>query len=87
MPQVYEDIIVDAEFAALIPPLTADEREQLEANISAHGGARDPLVVWARGGKLTLVDGHNRYAICKAHGLPFKVVTMELVNRLRDEIA
>jgi phage N-6-adenine-methyltransferase len=46
MPQVYEDIIVDAEFAALIPPLSAEERQQLEENIVEHGGARDPLVVW-----------------------------------------
>lgn len=46
MPQVFEDIIVDAEFAALIPPLSAEERQQLEENIVEHGGARDPLVVW-----------------------------------------
>jgi ParB family chromosome partitioning protein len=46
MPQVYDDIIVDAEFAALIPPLSAEERQQLEENIVEHGGARDPLVVW-----------------------------------------
>jgi len=46
MPQVFEDIIVDAEFAALIPPLSAAERQQLEENIVEHGGARDPLVVW-----------------------------------------
>ena len=46
MPQVFEDIIVDAEFAALIPPLSTEERQQLEDNIAARGGARDPLVVW-----------------------------------------
>jgi 16S rRNA G966 N2-methylase RsmD len=46
MPQVFEDIIVDDEFAALIPPLSAEERQQLEENIAEHGGARDPLVVW-----------------------------------------
>ncbi|NBW23184.1 MAG: hypothetical protein EBR82_86095 [Caulobacteraceae bacterium] len=81
MPQVFEDIIVDAEFAALIPPLTADELEQLEANISAHGGARDPLVVWARGGKLTLVDGHNRYEICTRLDLPFEIEEMRFDDR------
>jgi tRNA G10 N-methylase Trm11 len=46
MPQVFEDILIDAEFAALIPPLSAEERQQLEENIVDHGGARDPLVVW-----------------------------------------
>ena len=46
MPQVFEDIQIDAEFAALIPPLSTEERQQLEDNIVEHGGARDPLVVW-----------------------------------------
>jgi phage N-6-adenine-methyltransferase len=46
MPQVFEDIQIDAEFAALIPPLSSEERQQLEENIVEHGGARDPLVVW-----------------------------------------
>ena len=61
MPQIADDIVIDAEFAALIPPLSAEERQQLEENVVEHGGARDPLVVWASKGKLTLLDGHNRY--------------------------
>jgi predicted methyltransferase len=81
MPQVYEDIKIDAEFSALIPPLTADERKQLEANISAHGGARDPLVVWSKAGKLTLVDGHNRYEICTRLDLPFEIEEMRFDDR------
>jgi phage N-6-adenine-methyltransferase len=83
MPQVYEDIIVDAEFAALIPPLSAEERQQLEENITEHGGARDPLVVWASKGTLTLLDGHNRYEICTRLGLPFDVHEMRF--KTRDE--
>lgn len=39
------NIVVDAEFKALIPPLQAEERAQLEANLVADG-CRDPLVVW-----------------------------------------
>ena len=46
MTQVWDDIKIDAEFAALIPPLSAEERQQLEDNIFEHGGARDPLVAW-----------------------------------------
>jgi phage N-6-adenine-methyltransferase len=83
MPQVTEDIIVDAEFAALIPPLSAEERQQLEENIAEHGGARDPLVVWASKGTLTLLDGHNRYEICTRLGLPFDI--HELRFKSRDE--
>jgi phage N-6-adenine-methyltransferase len=83
MTQVFEDIIVDAEFAALIPPLSAEERQQLEENIVEHGGARDPLVVWASKGTLTLLDGHNRYEICTRLGLPFDI--HELRFKDRDE--
>jgi phage N-6-adenine-methyltransferase len=81
MPQVFEDIIVDAEFAALIPPLSAEERQQLEENIIEHGGARDPLVVWASKGTLTLLDGHNRYEICTRLGLPFDIHEMRFKSR------
>lgn len=46
MPQVFDDIKIDAEFSQLIEPLDPAERQQLEANIAEHGGARDPLVAW-----------------------------------------
>ena len=81
MTQVFEDILIDAEFAALIPPLSAEERRQLEENIVEHGGARDPLVVWASKGKLTILDGHNRYEICTRLGLPFDVHEMRFKSR------
>ena len=81
MTQVFEDILIDAEFAAMIPPLSAEERQQLEENIVEHGGARDPLVVWASKGKLTILDGHNRYEICTRLELPFDVHEMRLGSR------
>ena len=40
------NIQIDNEFKSLIPPLSAEERAQLEANIVADG-CRDPLVLWA----------------------------------------
>ena len=85
MPQVYDDIIVDAEFAALIPPLSAEERQQLEENIVEHGGARDPLVVWASKGTMTLLDGHNRYQICTRLDLPFEIEEMRFSDRSHAE--
>jgi len=79
------ELVIDKEFAALIPPLSAEERQQLEENIIEHGGARDPLVVWASKGTLTLLDGHNRYEICTRLGLPFDVYEMQFKSR--DEAA
>ena len=69
-------IQVDKEFQALIPPLSAEEKAQLEANIVADG-CRDPLVVWGQ----ILVDGHNRFEICNRLGLTFKTVQVEFPDR------
>jgi len=41
---IMHNIQIDSEFQALIPPLSAEERAQLEANLLADG-CRDPLVV------------------------------------------
>jgi hypothetical protein len=81
MPQVFEDIKIDAEFASLIPPLSKEERQQLEDNIVEHGGARDPIVVWASKGTLTLLDGHNRYEICTRLDLAFDVHELRFTSR------
>jgi SAM-dependent methyltransferase len=81
MTQTFDDIVIDKEFASLIPPLSAEERQQLEENIIDHGGARDPLVVWEKAGRLTLLDGHNRYEICSRLGLPFDIEGMLFEDR------
>jgi ParB-like chromosome segregation protein Spo0J len=67
---------IDQEYQALIPPLTAEEFAQLEANI-LRDGCLHPIVTWEE----TIIDGHNRYAICKKHDLPFKIITMEFDDR------
>ena len=67
---------IDEEFAALIPPLTDEEYKGLEASILAEG-CRDALVCWGD----VLVDGHNRYRICKAHGVSYDVVQKEFTDR------
>ena len=54
---------IDPEFKAQIPPLTEDERKQLEENILADGEILSPLLVWND----TIVDGHNRYEILQSH--------------------
>lgn len=69
-------IQIDAAFKAQIPPLSAEEREQLEANLVTHG-CRDPLTMWNG----VLLDGHNRLEICTRLGLPFDVVSVDLPNR------
>jgi site-specific DNA-methyltransferase (adenine-specific) len=72
------DFRVDDEFAALIPPLTDEERKQLEANLLADG-CREPLVVWQEEG--ILLDGHNRYRVCREHHIAFDVRKISLPSR------
>ena len=73
--------IIDVEFQSLIPPLTQEEYAGLEASILKEG-CRDALVLW----KETLVDGHNRLAVCQKHGLPYETRTLKfsyLFRRMR----
>ena len=55
---------VDDELRGLIPPLSAEERKMLEESI-VRDGCDTPLTVWED----TIVDGHNRYDICREHGM------------------
>ena len=70
------NIVIDKEFQSLIPPLTKEEYEGLEQSILAEG-CRDALVLWGD----VLVDGHNRYEICRAHDVAFKTVQKEFAGR------
>ena len=72
--------VVDPEFEALIPPLTMEERDALEASLLAEG-CRDALVVWKTEDKPILIDGHNRYRLCRRHGLPFNTIERAFANR------
>lgn len=71
-----EDFVVDPELHDLIPPLTQEEYEGLERSIIEEG-CREPLIVWGK----TIVDGHNRYEICKKRGIPFKTEQKEFEDR------
>jgi hypothetical protein len=74
-----EDIVVQPELKAYIDPLTPDEHDALERSILEEG-CRDALVLWGN----VLVDGHNRYGICKKHGLPFKTVQNTRFQNMED---
>ena len=69
---------IDPEFKAQIPPLTQEERKQLEENILAEGELLAPILVWNG----TIVDGHNRYEILQSHPeIPCSVRNLELKTR------
>lgn len=62
---------INPELQRLIPPLTVDEFNQLEANILAEG-IRESVIVWQD----TIVDGHNRYQIAQRHNLEYDTSEM-----------
>ena len=76
-----QQIEIDPEFSALIPPLSNDERMQLAVNIR-RDGCREPLVLWNN----ILLDGHNRYEICQQAGLGYRTVQVHGVTT-REEAA
>lgn len=73
------DIVVNEELKAYIDPLTAEEHESLERSILAEG-CRDALVLWGN----VLIDGHNRYGICRKHGIPFNTVQNTRFQSMED---
>lgn len=75
-------MVIDEEFKNLLPPLSADEFRDLEANC-VRDGIRDPLVVWPQDdGNDILVDGHNRFRISAMHsGIRFDIKRIEFKSR------
>jgi hypothetical protein len=69
-------VTIDPELQSWILPLKQEEYGELEKSI-LEDGCRDALVVWND----TIIDGHNRYAICMAHDIPFKVVDKSFENK------
>jgi len=73
------NITVNENLKAYIDPLTSEEYEALERSLLTEG-CRDALVLWDD----LLVDGHNRYAICQKHNLPFQTVQSTLFKTIDD---
>lgn len=70
------ELQIDQEFAMLIPPLTLDEFSGLEQSIISEG-CRDAIIVWDN----LIIDGHNRYKICREHNIPYRVEAKDFKSR------
>jgi len=71
-----QELIIDEEFRDLLPTLDEETYKLLEENLKENG-CRDALVAW--GG--ILLDGHNRYEICKEYGIHFNIVEKQFSCR------
>jgi len=63
------------ELESLWPKPSPDEKKLLEKSL-VEDGCKEPIIVWA--GKETILDGHQRYRICKEHNIPFDVVEVSV---------
>lgn len=73
------DLLIDNELRDLLPPLTKEEYSQLEENI-LKDGCQSPIITWNN----YIVDGHNRYGICKKHKIEFE--ELKLAYETKDDI-
>ena len=68
-----KELKIDPELRDLLPPLAEDEYKQLEKNIVGNGFDRNfPIMEWHG----FIVDGHNRYSICRKHNIEYTVGTL-----------
>ena len=67
---------IDAEFSTLIPPLNADEYSRLEQSIIDKERIYT-IILWNN----IIINGHNRYQICKKHNIPYKTITKDFASR------
>lgn len=71
------DYRIDPELQGVIPSLTEEEKEELEQSLLKDGYKGAPIVVWGN----IIVDGHNRYQLCKKHNIPFEVMELEFESQ------
>ena len=69
---------INPELQAVVAPLTTEEYAQLRDNIQKDG-LLEPITLWAeeRG---TILDGHNRYAICQELGIGFRTKALSFLG-------
>ena len=73
------NIIINDELRSFVDPLTDIEYAALERSLLAEG-CRDALVLWQD----TLIDGHNRYEICRKHNIEFRTVQNNSFASIED---
>jgi len=72
------ELIIDSEFENLIPPMKPEEFKGLKESIVKNGyDILYPIVIWND----IIIDGHNRYSICKEFNIEFSISEKEFDNR------
>lgn len=59
--------VILPEMSELLPPLSAEQLDALEADLIKNG-CYSPIIV---NEDMVIIDGHNRQALCEKHDLPY----------------
>lgn len=73
---------IDSELNEVLPDLSDEDYKALEESLLTEGFKGAPIIIWQ--GKDIIIDGHNRYQICKKHNIPFEAKEIEFSNK--DEV-
>lgn len=68
---------IDTELKSIMSELAKDEKDTLEKSLLQDGYKGPPIVVWED----TIIDGHNRYELCRKHNIPFQVQEMQFDSK------
>lgn len=68
------ELKIDEELRDLLPSLSLDEKKQLEKNLIQDGYIESPIYTWNG----YIIDGHNRYEICRKNRIEFPVEELQL---------
>lgn len=60
-----KELKINPELRDFIPPLSGEEKKQLEDSLLKYGYKGAPIYIWND----YIVDGHNRYKLCKKHNI------------------
>lgn len=69
-------LCVNKHFRAQFRPLSLEERVGLEKDLIDAGKAYDPIIVRRKTNEI--LDGHNRFEICEAHKLAYRIEVVDL---------
>jgi len=72
-----QELTISDEFKSLISELSYEEKKLLEESIKKDG-CLSPIVIWSN--KNIVVDGHNRYEICKKNNIEFNTIKLEFLS-------
>ena len=70
--------VVLPEMAQLLPPLTEEQLDALEADLLANG-CYSPIIV---NEDLVIIDGHTRHELCEKHGILYKIAVFSFQDML-----